>query len=419
MRAVSLLLALSCSLASAQTLVPLDSRPATRVLPALIAELQGGTVQVPAANLLGTAEKGADPVALTAWLAQQPTTEPLVVALDAVAYGGLVQSRNSPLRATDAVARLQSLRDWQKRTGQPVFAFITLPREPDATNRARNLEVVREMMTWARDGVFKELHVAWDDALPGSPAPQEGAMLAQDAPDNVHVYPGADEVLSMLVARAIAPSAKKVKFVYSAPDRAGEVMKYEGISLVQSAENHALGSGFSVAKEGETPDLTLFVFNGGDPRRAAVKISGLLRKGPVAVADVAQVNLGNTRLWKDLSTLRQSANLLSLAAWGTPGNNLGTALAHAKVAMDGANPIRQDALLAREYANDVIYSAELRNALRKAIPEKELNTPEAQQKLLSLARDMFPLRMGDTYTIADATLPWGRSFEWDFDLQQK
>ena len=161
------------------------------------------------------------------------------------------------------------------------------------------------------------------------------------------------------------------------------------------------------------------MFNGGDPRRAAVKISGLLRKGPVAVADVAQVNLGNTRLWKDLSTLRQSANLLSLAAWGTPGNNLGTALAHAKVAMDGANPIKQDALLAREYANDVIYSAELRNALRKAIPEKELNTPEAQQKLLSLARDMFPLRMGDTYTIADATLPWGRSFEWDFDLQQK
>ena len=418
MRAVSLLVFLSCGLASAQTLIPLDSRPATRVLPALIAGLKG-TPSVPAAALLGTAGQGADPAALTNWLAQQPTDKPLIVALDALAYGGLVQSRNSPLTAAEAVTRLQPLRDWQKRSGQPVFAFITLPREPDATNRARNLEVVRQMITWAKDGVFKELHVAWDDALPGSPAPQEGAELAKDAPANVHVYPGADEVLSMLTARAIAPGAKKVKFVYSDPKKATEIMRYEGIPLMQSAENHALGSGFSVAKEGETPDLTLFVFNGGDPRRAAVQISGLQRKGPVAVADVAQVNLGNTRLWKDLSTLRQSANLLSLAAWGTPGNNLGTALAHAKVALDGVNPIKQDALLAREYANDVIYSAELRAALRKAIPEKDLNTPEAQQKLLSLARELFPPRMGDTYTIADASLPWGRAFEWDFDLQQK
>ncbi|RJF71630.1 DUF4127 family protein [Deinococcus cavernae] len=419
MRAVSLLTFFSLSAASAQTLVPLDSRPATRVLPALIAGLKGDTVQVPAAKVLGNAERGADPATLTAWLAQQPANEPLIVALDALAYGGLVQSRTSPLSAAEAVTRLQPLRDWQQRTGQPVFAFITLPREPDATDRARNLEVVRQMMTWAREGVFRELHVTWDDALPGSPAPQEGAALAKDAPANVHVYPGADEVLSMLTARATAPGEKRVKLVYSDPQAATAVMKYEGISLTRSAENHALGSGFTVAQASETPDLTLFVFNGGDPRRAAIQISGLQRQGPVAVADVAQVNLGNTRLWKDLSTLRQSANLLALAAWGTPGNNLGTALAHAKVALDGVNPIRQDALLAREYANDVIYSAELRAALRKAIPEKDLNTPAAQAKLLSLARDHFPLRLGDTYTIADASLPWGRSFEWDFDLESK
>lgn len=417
MRFASSLLLLSCGLASAQTLIPLDSRPATRVLPALIAGLKDHPVQVPPVTLLGNATQGADPTALTNWLSQQPTDRPLIVALDALAYGGLVQSRNSPLTAAEALARLQALRDWQNRSGQPVFAFITLPREPDATNRARNLEVVRQMMTWASDGVFRELHITWDDALPGSPAPQEGAALAKEAPQNVHVYPGADEVLSMLTARALAPDAKKVNIVYSDPKKAAEVMKYEGIPLTQSAVNHALGSGFQVAQAGEKADLTLYVYNGGDPRRAALSISGLLRRGPVAVADVAQVNLGNTRLWQDLSTLRQSANLSALAAWGTPGNNLGTALAHAKVALDGVNPIRQDALLAREYANDVIYSAELRNALRKAIPEKELNTPEAQAKLLSLARDYFPMRMGDTYTITDATLPWGRSFEWDFDLK--
>ncbi|WP_407650208.1 DUF4127 family protein [Deinococcus rhizophilus] len=58
--------------AGAQTLLPLDSRPATRVLPALIAGLRGGEVRVPPAELLGTAARGADPAALTGWLEAQP-----------------------------------------------------------------------------------------------------------------------------------------------------------------------------------------------------------------------------------------------------------------------------------------------------------------------------------------------------------
>ncbi|BDP42035.1 hypothetical protein DAETH_20040 [Deinococcus aetherius] len=404
--------------AGAQTLVPLDSRPATRVLPALIAEVGGRTVQVPGADLLGNAERGADPAALTTWLNAQPADQPLIVALDAFAYGGLVQSRTSPLTAGEALARLEPVRAWGQRTGQPIYAFITLPREPDATNRERNLAVVRQAVEWARQGVFKELHVTWDDALPGSPSPAEGAALVQDAPEGVLVYPGADEVLAMLAARALAPSEKTVRVEYSDPAKAQQVIRYEGIPLTRSTENHARASSFRVVTEGPA-DLTLFVYNGGDPRQAAVRVSSLLRRGPVAVADVAQVNLGNTRLWSDLATLRQHANLRSLAAWGTPGNNLGTALAHARVALEGADPVRQDALLAREYANDVIYSAEVRAALRKAIPEAELNTPAGQAKLLELARDYFPLRVGRTYTLDDATLPWGRSFEWDFDLKPR
>ncbi len=402
--------------ADAQTLLPLDSRPATRVLPALIGGLRGDALRVPDAALLGTAARGADPAALGAWLDAQPRTGPLIVSLDALAYGGLVQSRTSSLTAQEALARLEPLRTWTERTGQPVYAFITLPREPDATDRARNLEVVRAVIGWAREGRLKELDVTWDDALPGSPAPQEGAALAKDAPANVRVYPGADEVLSMLTARALAPEAATVRVEYSDPAAAKQVMKYEGIPLTQSAANHAQGSGFQVV-DGRA-DLTLYVFNGGDPRRAALRVSSLLRADKVAVADVAQVNLGNPRFWSDLRTLRQHANLQALAAWGTPGNNLGTALAHAKLAR-GADPVRQDALLAREFANDVIYSSEVRAQLRRLIPEAQLNTPQAQATLMRLAGGFFPLRIGDTYTLSGAALPWGRSFEWDFTLDQQ
>ncbi|QFP78015.1 DUF4127 family protein [Deinococcus sp. AJ005] len=420
-RPAVLLSILFAAQAGAQTLLPLDSRPATRVLPALIAGLGGGVPHVPPAVLLGNAGQEANPALLAAWLNMQPTDGPLIASLDALAYGGLVQSRKSPLSAAQALARLEPLHEWHTQTGQPIYAFIALPREPDATDRARNLAVARAMLDWASSGVLAQLDITWDDALPGSPAPAEGATLAKEAADrgltNVRVYPGADEVLSMLVARALAPQLKTVRVEYSDPKAAQAVIRYEGIPLTQSAANHAAGSGFTVVES--DADLTLYVFNGGDPRKSALRISALLRRGPVAVADVEKVNLGNSRLWADLTTLRQHANLRALAAWGTPGNNLGSALAHARLALNNPDPLRQDALLAREYANDVIYSTELRATLRKAVPEKELDTPQGQAELLKLAQSYFPLRIGNEYVLDAAALPWGRSFEWDFDLQTR
>jgi Protein of unknown function (DUF4127) len=422
-------------LASAQVLLPLDSRPATSTLPASIAALSGNAVSLPPTELLGNAQQGADPLKLQAWLSAQPTTGPLIVSLDALAYGGLVQSRTSPLSAAEALARLAPIR---ARAGtQPTYAFITLPRSPDATNRARNLEVVKQMIGWAGEGVFRELHVTWDDALPGSPAPQEAAALSQGAPANVRFYPGADEVLASLVARALSPAAAQMRVEYSDPSKQDAVIKYEGIALSASVALHAQASGFELVggaapvtsadpalpDQSAAPPLTLYVYNGGDSRKAALRISALLRGGAkVAVADVNAVNQGNSRLWSDLMALRRPANLVALAAWGTPGNNIGTALAHAKLVLGAAqsgtlDPVRQDALLAREYANDVIYSGALRPAVRRALPDAQLAEPQAEGTLRSLAAPAFPLRLGNSYTLGGASFPWGRSFEWQFDLK--
>lgn len=437
---LSLLLgpALLVGSASAQVLIPLDSRPATSTLPALIAGVSGRAVHVTPPELLGNAQRGADPQQLTDWLKAQPTDGPLIVSLDALGYGGLVQSRTSSLTVDEVLARLQAVRDWQARTGQPVYAFIVLPRHPDATDRARNYAVAQAMIQWAREGVFKELDVTWDDALPGSPSPAEGAKLAQGAPENVRVFPGADEVLSMLAARALAPEPRTLAVEYSDPKAADAVIKYEGIPLTQSVQGHAEASGFTLVPtrpdpirtpfggtgtRPETPaDLTLYVYNGGDPRAAALRISQLIRRGPVAVADIRAVNQANPRAWADLYTLKRPQDLASLAAWGTPGNNLGTVLAHAKVLLgDGASagdqPDRQNYLLAYQFANDVIFSAQVRPLLRSLMPEKDLNSPQGNQELFTLAKQFFPLDLGTRYGLADASLPWGRSFEWRFELK--
>lgn len=411
--------------AYAQTLIPMDSRPATSRLPAAIADLKASGLKVVPPQLLGTAQQGADPKGLLEWLQTDgagAADEPLIVALDALAYGGLVQSRKSTDSTARVLSRLLPLQQWQRTTGRPIYAFITIPRHPDAVNRERNVEVAQLMTRWAAAGTFKELHIAWDDALPSSPAPAEGARLAQFAaevaPKSVRVYPGADEVLALLAGRALSPAPKVLRAVYSDPALAQEVIKYEGIPLTQSVINHAEAAGFVMNDADQTPDMTVYIFNGGNPRKAALDISALLRRGPVAVVDVEKVNLGNTRLWQDLGTLRRDANLTALAAWGTPGNNLGSALAHAKLYLDGVPPERQNALLAREYANDLIYSSRLRAALRSQLPEAEMNSPAAQQKLMELAAEYFPLQLGSSYVLESANLPWGRSFEWDFELKR-
>jgi hypothetical protein len=424
-----------------ETLIPLDSRPATSTLPAQMAGLLGGAVHLTPAALLGDATHGADPASLIAWLNAQPKDGPLIVSLDALAYGGLVQSRTSQSSVDTVMARLQAVRDWGAASGQPVYAFIVLPREPDAVDRARNLEVARRMIGWARDGVFKELHVTWDDALPGSPSPAEGAELARTAPANVLVYPGADEVLGTLVARALSPQRATLAVEYSQPAKASAVIRYEGVALTVSVALHAAAAGWDVAEtvpqpiltpfggQGTRPTtdvpLTLYVYNGGDPRGAALRVSQLLReRGAVAVADVAQVNTANVRAWADLYTLKRPQDLASLAAWGTPGNNLGTVLAHAKLALTGDPTLpmvaaAQDALLAREYANDVVYSSNLRAKLRAQIPDAEIPGSDAQAVLTKLAQPYFPLQFKSSYTLESATLPWNRSFEAELKLQLK
>lgn len=431
-RLLFLLCACALSAFAQVVLLPLDSRPATSELPARIAALSGETVSVPPPGLLGDATRGADPEQLTSWLNRQPPG-PLIVALDALAYGGLVQSRKSDLTTEQVLARLVPVREWTATTGQPVYAFITLPREPDATNRARNLAVAQKMVEWARDGVFAELHVTWDDAGKGSPAPQEGEKLRAGAPANVMVYPGVDEVLSSLVALALAPAPRVLAVEFSDPVAARKVANYEGVPLTDSVRLHAEAAGWTVVPVAPAPILTpfggtgtrplglvelyLYVYNGGDSRAAALRVSQLLRAGRVALADVRSVNQGNYPMWSDLHILDRPQDLSSLAAWGTPGNNIGTALAHAAVALHAESAASQDALLAHEYVNDVIFSAKVRPELRGALPEKQLDTPQADQTLTELAQRYFPLKLGNVYLLEGASLPWNRSFEWRFDLK--
>lgn len=399
-------------------LIPLDSRPAGSTLPLEIAGVAQVRVVIPPAALLGTATRAADARGLLDWLEVTPVSA-AVVALDALAYGGLVQSRDSALSSDEALARLEPLVDWRERSLVPLHAFITIPRAPDALNRARNFAVMMRLLDWAADGTLARLYITWDDALPGSPAPLEGAQLREAAQarglSNVLVYPGADEVASALIARLTLDAAQvkpRVKLEFSQPDAADQISRYDGLPLRQSAAAQAIAVGLELVTE--RAELTLFVFNGGDRRAAALRLSALARRGPVALADVFDVNKAASKLIEDTVTLQRYFGLYAFAAWGTPGNNLGTALAHAALRMIGGQSLTHVNLLLREYVNDYLYSTIVRPQVRERMADAALSSDAARDTLLELLRAAFkPARLERTYClqIVSADFPWWRSFE--------
>jgi Protein of unknown function (DUF4127) len=430
MRTVLVTLVLLLGTARAQTapiaLIPLDSRPATATLPVDIAAVSGARVVTPPLEMLGDATRPAQTDAIYAWLNQ---TDPraLVVSLDALAYGGLVQSRSSELTEDEAWARLGGVRDWHARTGRPVEAFITIPRAPDAVNRPRNLGLIRRAFDWAADGTLQRLYVTWDDALPESPAPGEGARLRDEAAarglQNVLVYPGADEAASTLLSHLVLePVADKprVRVEYSDPAAKTRTIVYEGQPLDQSVIMQARAAGVEIV-EGKG-DVTLFIYNGGDMRTAAVRLSVLARREAVALVDIASVNKASTQLVNDVVVLQRYMKLYGFAAWGTPGNNLGTALAQSAMRVIGGDGLAQVRLLLREYVNDFLYSTVVRPQIRERYGDLPLDTAMAKTELLEFLRRVFrPSRLSKEFCldITGAEFPWARSFEVRLGVEVK
>lgn len=261
--------------------------------------------------------EGADLAALRAWLLASPG-EKLVASLDALAYGGLLQSRHLALRAEDALARLGPLLSWKVRYGGELLLFGVVPRW-DATQRQRNLAVLEALASWpGLPGVY--LEAVWDDALRNSPAPREARALPYPS------RPGADEAGQVLLLRALRPGLK-VAVVYEDEALAERVTPYEGIPLrdtVMGLLQSALAQRVSLE---EGPDLVLYVYGGRNPRKATHDLLRLMPRFPVALADLSRVNRGDPGLMAYLVGLGLYPRLASYASWGTPANNLGSALA--------------------------------------------------------------------------------------------
>ncbi|WP_016907662.1 DUF4127 family protein [Streptomyces xiaopingdaonensis] len=455
---------------------------------------------------------------LEATVERSAPADELVASLDTLGYGGLIAARTTTDSVAAVLNRWEALRRVRARaprTGLHAVSLVTrapnsnssdeepdywrhigadlhrygaalhrrylgeqagereagelrdrLPRESVAdfeARRLRNHTVNLAALGLAADATLQTLLITADDTAERSAGSLEQHWLAHwkrvlgDAVDGVLMHPGADEVGSVLVARAVLGRIRDtplpVAVECAVPGGLSRVAPYENLPLAQGTQGHLRAVGAAPVPADADAELVVVVHppdqQGGDwahghprvreqehseVRATAERVASLVAAGAaVVVADCAYPNGSDPAL---LAALQARIDLKSLAAyggWNTAGNTVGSALAHGVVhATARAAGVLDDAahhrLLLHRLIEDSAYMTDIRGRALARFTEQDrhdelpadVREPARSWIAAELARSVerFPEFAGWSLPADSVRLPWDRTFEVDFALHQ-
>jgi hypothetical protein len=454
--------------------LPLDDRPVNYDTPRELAALAGFEIELPPREWLGNPWRPSRHAELVTWLEKAALeAEALLVALDTLGYGGLIPSRTSSESAGQVLTRLSILKklkagqpnlqvlaynvilrisransaeeekDYWAEYGSRMFRLSYLEHKsglgeaneletaelvvlraqiPDSVyddylqGRTRNHAVNRAMLDWLEEGVFDYLLLPQDDTADygwniAEARSLQSAIRLRGLSERAITYPGADETVSLLLARLTcqqAGFAPRVWPRYSSLTGAQTVTAYEDRPIHELLKAQLAPLNGCLAESPQQADLLLFLNAPAEaqgaadlqeliareladpaypipivkddlyrltrremtsPRRSVEEfvraLQAALQAGlPVALADVAFVNGADLLLGRQLMESGLAPRLLAYAGWNTAGNTLGTVLAQAilTLLMQKHNPTPEQAAaqlrcLFRRYLDDYHYQA--------------------------------------------------------------
>lgn len=475
-------------------LIPLDERPVNTRYPRMLAHIAGAEVVLPPYDMLSKLKTPADSPALLRWLyAQASQVDGMVISCETLGYGSLIHSRISHETAITVLTRLEMLRTLkQQHPALKIYGFNLITRigrsndhteEPEywgtygaklyrmsqlldeaehghevsadldaltaqipaehiddfLRRRLRNHTVNLGILGLAADGIFDLLVISSDDTSPYGLGTREKRWVTEwvkrlNLENRLLLYPGADEVGSILVARLLnqmAGKTPKFQVEYLVPGGDAITAAFEDSAVRVTVERQILAAGAVIVP---TDGEVILMVN--PPRssshdfpvpytdeelrdraplmqNAAHRILRYANAGKsVALGDVGTANGGDNVL---MNALREQNGLLKLAAyggWNTAGNTLGTTIAHAcLITHAGYHGEASRRFLVHHLLEDWAYQANVRQ-------EVTSDTPEATKAWLAerLMQWANELNGGFQLVPDSLNLPWQRLFEVDFDL---
>ncbi|HOF89083.1 MAG TPA: DUF4127 family protein [Armatimonadota bacterium] len=303
---------------TALLLLPLDDRPVNCAVPRQLGAVAGEALVLPPPALLGRFLRPGDADALAAWLSSHlDAARGGILALDMLAYGGLVASRTPVTPVDEALARLAVLRRAKARrpelrlsafsvimrltitghdaetraAGRDIFRYSVLrdraerlgeadaaaelpaveARIPPAllaaylAARARNHAVNRAALDLLAAGVLDFLALVQEDTAPAGLHVAEQAALAAYARERVadacwRLYAGTDEAAQTLLARAVLRERGldwRAHPVHEDPAAAAHPARFEDVPLAETVRRHVDAVG---ARAGAGTTLAVHTF---------------------------------------------------------------------------------------------------------------------------------------------------------------
>ncbi len=325
--------------------------------------------------------------------------------------------------------------------------------------RLRNHHVNLEAITLASEGAIDPLLMTADDTAEHSAGSLEQVWLKQwskvlPIAGEVLMYPGADEVAAVLVARQLGHRFGVVpEFTVECADPRGmeRIAKYENSPMREAVERQIRASGsrivddaaamalvvhapdpkrrdhcgMVIGKSGEH-DASGSAFDADDEAEAtktADLVEQLLKAGrDVALADLRYSNGGDPVLVEELHRRGILLDIVAYGGWNTAGNALGSVVAAAAAIQIGRRAGTLDAgaarrMLLHRLIEDFAYMTLARRPYNAGVYTFQDRDEEGRAEAAvcddldaSLKRITGNLDLG----ISSVRFPWHRSFEVDF-----
>ena len=442
-------------------IIPIDNRPVCYNLIKDISDIDNDIeLLIPPREYLGDLTKKAKIDEILNWLKNTDKFDKAIIALDTIAYGGLIPSRRSPDSFEDIKKRIYLLKEILNKKNCKIYAFSSIMRIsnnnineeekpywdkygkkifdysyythkngiqscverliPDdilddyLSTRKRNFEINKLYLDWQKEGFFDTLIFSKDDCAEYGFNVQEAIELEKMGGIT---KTGADEIPLTLFARAIDGNLK-VDIEFLEPEYKNLISNYEDVSIEKSVQGQLQLAGCEITNK-DNSDITLIVNNFINEqgeivmKRTTIPYNGKFETDVnkrIIIADVRYANGADNAFVEKFINNKMSDNFYGYSAWNTSANTLGSLICAAKVKF-----------LAKKYNNNAFKKLEcirfLDDWAYQANVRQKLQTPDntIKDKMKPFEKRVFEF-LNETYNI-EYSYPWNRLFETEVTIK--
>lgn len=295
--------------------IPLDDRPPTFQWVVKMGEIGDAEVVAPPREILGRFTEFGEPDAIISWIKKQDLKkfDAAIVAIDMLAYGGLVAMREYETDEQTALKRLDFIREMKKNAPQmKVYASSVIMRLAPTGNvvnesyrenlakwaetsvdpnqqsltaelekkipaealanyknaRRRDLKINLAAIRLVQDNILEQLILGQDDAKPkGVHVADRESLIAEvkrlNLQSKIGIQPGADELSLLQLARSLSDKYNyrpKIKAVYSSEKIRNQIMPYEDRPLHQTVSFQIRSVGAAEVQTENEADIIFYIY---------------------------------------------------------------------------------------------------------------------------------------------------------------